>query len=127
VKTPHVLPGPFQLFVYGTLKRDGCRHWLLAGQSYRGEAHTLPRYGLYHLGDYPGLIACPQRGQAVRGELYEVDPCLLGCLDETEGAPVLFDLGPVELAGVAGPAWTYFYQLDPADRPLVESGIWENC
>jgi gamma-glutamylcyclotransferase (GGCT)/AIG2-like uncharacterized protein YtfP len=126
VKKPHASSGTFLLFVYGTLKCDGCLHGPLAGQSYRGEAHTLPCYALYHLGDYPGLVACPQRGQAVRGELYEVDTCLLGWLDETEGAPELFDLGPVDLAGVAGPAWTYFYQLDPTGRPLVESGNWEN-
>jgi gamma-glutamylcyclotransferase (GGCT)/AIG2-like uncharacterized protein YtfP len=123
VKRP---PGPFLLFVYGTLKRSGCRHGPLARQLYRGQAHTSPRYALYHLGDYPGLVACALAGQAVHGELYEVGPELLGWLDETEGAPELFDLAPVELVGVAGPAWTYFYQLDPAGRPRVESGNWEN-
>src|SRR2546421_721985 len=47
----------FLLFVYGTLKRGGCRHGPLAGQRYRGETHTRPRYALYDLGDYPGLTA----------------------------------------------------------------------
>jgi gamma-glutamylcyclotransferase (GGCT)/AIG2-like uncharacterized protein YtfP len=124
VKTPHGSPGTFLLFVYGTLKRGGDLHGPLAGQVYRGKARTLPQYTLHHLGEYPGLVASPATGRVVRGELYEVDCSLLDWLDRVEGAPQLFALEPVELEGVAGPVWTYFLQLDPADWPVIEAGAW---
>jgi gamma-glutamylcyclotransferase (GGCT)/AIG2-like uncharacterized protein YtfP len=125
----HVPEGDtFLLFVYGTLKRGGCRHAPLARQAaYRGEARTLPRYALYDLGAYPGLQACPDGGgQAVHGELYEVDAALRPLLDRIEGAPDWFDLAPVELDGVEGPAWAYFYQGDARGRPRIGSGLWHN-
>jgi gamma-glutamylcyclotransferase (GGCT)/AIG2-like uncharacterized protein YtfP len=116
---------PFLLFVYGTLKHGGSRHGPLAEQRYRGQARTRPLYALYHLGGYPGLALCPRAGRVVQGELYEVDRSLLGWLDRVEGAPYLFALAEVELEGVAGPTWAYFYQRDPSKLPRIESGTWE--
>jgi len=116
----------FLLFVYGTLKRGGLRHGPLARQVFRGEARTRPLYALYHVGAYPGLKPRPDGGQAVRGELYEVGRSLLPWLDREEGAPDLFALAPVEVEGVEGPAWAYYYQGDVTGRPLVESGVWDN-
>ena len=79
--------GPtFLLFVYGTLKRGGCRHGPLADQRYRGEACTVPLYSLHDLGDYPGLTRS-EAGQEVQGEVYEVPESLLPWLDAVEGAP----------------------------------------
>jgi gamma-glutamylcyclotransferase (GGCT)/AIG2-like uncharacterized protein YtfP len=124
VNRPHDSSGTILLFVYGTLKRGGRRHGLLAGQLSRGEARTRPLYALHHLGSYPGLVAATGAGQVVRGELYEIDCALLGRLDRVEGAPELFDLGSVELEDGVGPAWAYFYQLGPAG-PRIESGVWE--
>src|SRR5207248_3399857 len=83
--------GTFRLFVYGTLKRGGCRHRLLAGQRFLGETRTRPRYALFDLGAYPGLVP-EAEGESVHGELYEVDAGLLAVLDEEEGAPELFRL-----------------------------------
>jgi gamma-glutamylcyclotransferase (GGCT)/AIG2-like uncharacterized protein YtfP len=114
----------FLLFVYGTLKRGGCRHGPLSGQRFLGEARTRPRYALYDLGDYPGLKESEEGGQVVRGELYEVESTLLDWLDREEGAPDLFELAPVELEGISGPVWTYYYQGDPGARPCIESGVW---
>ena len=124
---PPLSSGTFLLFVYGTLKRGGVWHGPLARQVYRGEARALPLYALHHLGDYPGLVGPTATGQAVSGELYEVDCALLGWLDHVEGAPDLFALDRVELEGVAGPVWAYFYQLDPAERPVIEAGAWETA
>ena len=60
------------LFVYGTLKR-GCRnHRLIADQRYLGVATTEPRYRLYDLGPYPGLVRDDAAGLTVAGELWEV-------------------------------------------------------
>lgn len=117
--------GPFLLFVYGTLKRGGCRHGVLAGQPYRGEARTRPSYALYHLGAYPGLRHA-EAGQVVRGELYEVSPSRLAELDRVEGAPDWFDLAPVELDGVDAPVWAYYYQGDAGGRERIESGTWDD-
>jgi gamma-glutamylcyclotransferase (GGCT)/AIG2-like uncharacterized protein YtfP len=118
--------GPFRLFVYGTLMRDGSRHGLLAGQAFLGPARTAPRYALLDLTHYPGLVACPADGQAVQGELYRVEPALRARLDAVEGAPFLFDLGPVEVEGEAAPVYAYCYQHRADGRPRLASGRWDN-
>ena len=74
----------FLLFVYGTLMRGGVRHWLLADQRFVGEARTLPRYALYDLGTFPGMVR-RDGGVAVSGELYEVAANRLADLDDEEG------------------------------------------
>jgi gamma-glutamylcyclotransferase (GGCT)/AIG2-like uncharacterized protein YtfP len=117
--------GTFKLFVYGTLKRGGVRHGPLASQRFLGAARTAAKYALYDLGDYPGLLACPEGGMVVHGELYEVASSLLEWLDATEGSPDWFKLEPVELAGVEGPAWAYLFQGDATGRPRVAGGVWE--
>jgi gamma-glutamylcyclotransferase (GGCT)/AIG2-like uncharacterized protein YtfP len=116
----------FRLFVYGTLRRDGRRHRHLAGQAFLGVTRTRPLYALLDLGAYPGLIRCEDEGQAVEGELYEVSRELLARLDDIEGAPDLFRLGPVEVEGVAGPVHAYFYQRAAAGRPRCATGRWDN-
>jgi gamma-glutamylcyclotransferase (GGCT)/AIG2-like uncharacterized protein YtfP len=74
------------LFVYGTLMRGDCRHGALAGQIFLGEAQTLPRYRLYDVGTYPGLVeAAP--GLVIEGELWDVDDACLARLDLVEGVP----------------------------------------
>ncbi len=117
--------GTFRLFVYGTLKRDGRRHPFLAQQHCLGAARTRPLYALLDLGAYPGLVTCPE-GEAVEGELYEVDRELVSSLDEVEGAPELFRLAPVEVEDVAGPVQAYFYQRDVFGRARCPSGRWDN-
>ena len=77
----------FLLFVYGTLKRGGCRHGPLARERFRGETRTRPRYALCDLGGYPGLTIDETTGQAVHGEVYEVGESLVPWLDTVEGAP----------------------------------------
>jgi gamma-glutamylcyclotransferase (GGCT)/AIG2-like uncharacterized protein YtfP len=118
--------GTFRLFVYGTLKRGGRRHRLLAGQRFLGEALTRPRYALLDLSAYPGLVPAGAEGQAVQGELYEVAIGLLARLDAEEGAPELFRLGPVEVQGWAGPAYAYFYQPPAEGLPRCPAGRWED-
>jgi gamma-glutamylcyclotransferase (GGCT)/AIG2-like uncharacterized protein YtfP len=118
-------PATFRLFVYGTLKRDGCRHGPLGSQRFLGEARTRPVYALLDLGAYPGLVPCPAGGQAVQGELYEVEWALLPWLDDVEGAPDLYRLAPVELEG-HGPAHAYFYQGRADGRARCPAGRWDN-
>lgn len=124
----HPPAGTFRLFVYGTLKRGGCRHAALASQRYLGECHTAPRYLLYDLGSYPGLT--PGRdgdGQVVHGELFEVAAALREWLDLVEGSPDWFRLDSVEIQGQPSPVWAYYYQMDPGTAPRIASGRWDNA
>jgi gamma-glutamylaminecyclotransferase len=116
----------FLLFVYGTLMRGGCRHPVLAGQRFLGPARTEARYVLHHLGEYPGLVHAQGEGHAVHGELYETERGLIPRLDEVEGSPSWFRLEEIALAEPAGVALAYFYQGDPAGRPLCPEGRWSN-
>jgi gamma-glutamylcyclotransferase (GGCT)/AIG2-like uncharacterized protein YtfP len=103
---------PFLLFVYGTLMRDGVNHTLLAGQRFVGRARTRPRYALFNLNDFRGLVPCASDGTVVHGELYEVARALVPRLDQLEEAPTLFRLEPVEIEETAEPVYAYFYQQD---------------
>lgn len=113
------------LFVYGTLMRGGCRHELLAGQHFLGVARTVPRYALYDLGAYPGLVRCITDGGVVEGELYEIDVGLLPALDRAEGAPELYRREELELADF-GLAFAYIYQRELTGRMRIMSGQWIN-
>jgi gamma-glutamylcyclotransferase (GGCT)/AIG2-like uncharacterized protein YtfP len=119
-------PSTFLLFVYGTLKRGGCRHGPLACQRFRGETRTRPRYALYDLGAYPGLTASGDAGQSVHGEVYVVEDSLLSWLDTVEGAPGWFKRTLIDVEGYSVPVWAYFYQGDPAGKPRIDSGRWDN-
>ncbi len=115
---------PFLLFVYGTLMRGGRFHRVLHDQRFLGPARTLPRYALLDLGAYPGLIHRNEDGRGVAGELYEVPAALLPRLDAVEGAPELFRLGRVQLEGVDGEVYSYFYQPSPVGVPLYTGERW---
>ena len=73
-----------RVFVYGTLKRGGSNHAWMRDQIFVGEAFTLPRYRLYDLGGYPGLVLDPAQGLSVQGEVWEVDAEGLRGLDHLE-------------------------------------------
>lgn len=117
----------FLLFVYGTLKRGGVRNFLLRGQKFLGEARTVPRYALYDLGAYPGLVQAEEDGQVVYGELYEVEQSLLPRLDAVEGAPTLFRLEQLELQGHDRLVRSYFYQRATTGWSRLASGLWVNA
>jgi gamma-glutamylaminecyclotransferase len=108
------------LFVYGTLMRGQKNHRLLSGQRFIGEAVTEPRYRLYDLGPYPGLVEDKERGLAVTGELWEVDAVCLANLDEFEGVPDLYVRASVAVQGMAEPIETYLY--NKVIPPGVRSG-----
>ncbi len=73
------------IFVYGTLKRGGDNHHWIERQQFIDVARSLPRYRIYDLGGYPGLVhAAEGQGLAVEGEVWEVDPEGLAKLDVLE-------------------------------------------
>ena len=61
------------VFVYGTLKRGGSNHLILARQRFLGSARTGPGFTLHSLGDYPGMVRSSGDTEGVSGELWVVD------------------------------------------------------
>jgi gamma-glutamylcyclotransferase (GGCT)/AIG2-like uncharacterized protein YtfP len=98
------------LFVYGTLKRGGCSHHLLADQEFLGEAHTLPLYRLYDCCDYPCLVRDAERGVPIQGEVWRISEAVIHRLDEYEEVPRLFRREAIALARRTEPVMGYFYQ-----------------
>ncbi len=106
------------VFVYGTLKRGGDNHGVIAGQRFVGEARTEPAFRLYLLDGYPGMVE-QAPGLSIEGELWEVDAACLARLDELEGtAEGLYARVPVPLlpphAGAG--AETYLYRRSVEGR-----------
>ena len=103
------------LFIYGTLKRGDCRHSALAGQTFVGEARTAPRYRLYNIGSYPGLVEATD-GIAIEGELWRIDEACLARLDEVEGVDEgLYERRGIQLAEpqVDSSVQSYFFLQSP--------------
>lgn len=129
------MDGPQLVAVYGTLRRGGRNHHLLA----RGGARAA---GLAHLGGtlvvvqgdrytYPGYLPGDD-GRRVEVELYRVAPAVVtGPLDTLEGYDPLDEAGSHylrRLLPVLGPgtarAWTYVYNRPTEGLPVVPDGVW---
>ncbi|QYM79885.1 gamma-glutamylcyclotransferase [Horticoccus luteus] len=112
------------LFVYGTLKRGGANHGLLAQQRFIGEARTVRGFTLFALDGYPGLIAAPHAA-GVTGEVWDVNAPQSLVLDEFEG--VAEGLYARELIALAPPfesasVETYYYLRNvEGRRPLGDT------
>jgi molybdenum cofactor cytidylyltransferase len=115
-----------RLFVYGTLMRGGLRHEVLCDQRFLREAVTRPKYLLFDLGPYPGLVAAPTGGRAVHGELYQVERGLVPRLDAIEGAPALYRLEPVAIEGEVGPVYGYVYRKPTGAAALCAGDRWRS-
>ena len=83
------------LFVYGTLRRDGANHALLAACRFVGAATTVERYALFVDG-IPYLASAPAVHR-VRGEVYAVDATTLAEIDRLEGHPTWYERRPVSV------------------------------
>jgi gamma-glutamylcyclotransferase (GGCT)/AIG2-like uncharacterized protein YtfP len=107
------------IFVYGTLKRGGSNHALLAGQKFIAVAHTQALYRLYALSGFPAMVEAAQNGLSIEGEIWEIDAECLPALDELEDVahgmykrvPILL-LPPHDTFTVEG----YVYLLSIAGR-----------
>ena len=112
---PHLhapAPGETLLFVYGTLRRGGPNHPLLAGARLVGAATTVERHALF-VDDIPYLAPVPAVHR-VRGEVYAVDAATLAEVDRLEGHPgwyerravrVVLDAAAKATRAAAGPAF----------------------
>ncbi len=104
-----------RLFVYGTLRTGQAAHHLLAGQRFLGLARTRPLYRLLPETPYPALVPVPPdaaaAGEAVPGEVWEVDPQRLTQLDAWEEVPHLYQRRPIDLEGDWTDVQAYFWVL----------------
>jgi gamma-glutamylaminecyclotransferase len=111
-----------RVFVYGTLLSGERNHHLLARARLVGEARTGPRFSLYDLGSFPGLV--PNGGHAVAGEVYEVDEPTLAALDRLEGHPDFYRRASVVLDdGTSVQAYLLTLEHVRA-HPIIASGSW---
>lgn len=89
-----------RVFVYGTLKTGLSNHGWLRGQRLLGRAVTEPRYRMFDLGGYPGLVESAD-GLPIEGEVWEVEAAALAQLNVLEGvAEGEYALTAVALRGV---------------------------
>lgn len=112
------------IFVYGTLKRGGTNHHLLAAQKFLGEARTTPGFQLYDLGSYPGMVTRPDDRDGVTGEVWSVDQAALKRLDALEGlAEGLYrrETVPMLPPFAARIIETYFYARNIAGHRAIGS------
>jgi gamma-glutamylcyclotransferase (GGCT)/AIG2-like uncharacterized protein YtfP len=119
-----------RLFVYGSLKRGFSNHAFLRGQRFLGVRRTLPAYHLHDCGGYPGAVSAPPgRGDALEGELWEIDAACrrrIDWLEETEAGVYRLEPCALETApeGEAeSSAWIYLYGLAVPDLPSL-GAVW---
>jgi gamma-glutamylaminecyclotransferase len=83
----------------------------MEGQRFLGAARTLPRYRIHDCGGYPGLVEV-DRGEAIEGEVWEVDLACLARLDHIEGVHYrLYARRPIALEPphAGAPVESYYY------------------
>lgn len=115
------------LFIYGTLKRGGTNHLLLADQRFIATACTPPGYRLFVVADYPGLVRDSTAQRGVQGELWDVDSSKLAELDSFEGVPEkLYRREPVPLTSPHHnlAVETYLYLRTIRGRRPIIDGKW---
>jgi gamma-glutamylaminecyclotransferase len=108
-----------RLFLYGTLRRGGVSHHLLAGQRFLGPARTRAEFRLYELDGYPGMAAAAAEGRSIEGEVWEVDPECLARLDRWEGVDeglYAREAVPLLEGPPGGPAEAYLYRRSVAGK-----------
>ena len=114
------------MFIYGTLRRGGRAHHLMASAEFLSYGTIKGR--LVHVDQYPGYI----RGfeDHVKGELYRVNDRLIEELNRYEGcyeSPAHYTREPVDVLlddGETVVANVYVFQLVSSDQEKIENGDW---
>lgn len=108
------------VFVYGTLRRGGDNHYMLADSNFLGRYTTEPRYTMFRLGQFPAVVA---RGDtAIHGEIYRVSDEVFALLDELECYPSVFSRQIIHTP--AGDTWMYLYNRLVGTEHMVPHGDW---
>lgn len=109
-----------RVFVYGTLRRGGNNHGLLARARCLGEHVTEAGYRMLDIGPYPGVVTGGD--VAIRGEVYEVTPAQFRELDALEDYPRSYTRERIDTPW--GAAWMYLYRPGGQRLPEIPSGDW---
>lgn len=119
------------IFVYGTLLSEvpsAASKWLHQHAQLLGEV-SFPG-AIYDLGSYPGFVSVPSAADLVLGEVYQLHDAVQAFqyLDKYEGVE---EREPQyrreELAHPDhGAVWTYIYQGETKDLPLIVGGDYRN-
>jgi gamma-glutamylaminecyclotransferase len=115
------------VFVYGTLKRGGTNHHVLAHQTFVADARTPPGYRMFVVADYPGMVRDRTDQRGVAGEIWSVDAPTLLALDDLEGvAEKLYRRDPIPLLPPHDqlPVQGYIYLRNTRGRRPLVDGIW---
>jgi gamma-glutamylaminecyclotransferase len=108
------------LFVYGSLRRGERHHDLLAGARFLGSHRTEPRYIMFDLGAYPGVVSGGTT--AISGDVFVIDEVTLERLDAFEGCPDEYVRRQIPTP--FGLAWVYVCRRPPTRVPTILSGDW---
>jgi len=121
-----------RVFVYGTLKRGGSNHGLIAGR-YSTVSPAVVLGMLFDLGPFPAAVFRGNR--YLYGEVFEFEDvtAVLPALDMLEGCPTLYRririplLDPATLGTSGMGAWAYEYVNSESlgQDNLIPSGEWE--
>ena len=115
-----------KVFVYGTLMKGRKYHNQYLFQSpYLGKAE-IAGFAMYAVSACPGIV--PERGEKVKGEVYEVDPETLMKLDglEGEGSRYLRKTANVSLGEQIIPAWIYVWNQQITGKKIsYEDQPWQ--
>ena len=108
-----------RVFVYGTLMRGQRNHPLMRGASYLGIHRTSPAYTMFGFDDFPAVSIGGR--QAIHGEVFEINRCLLDRLDRLEGHPHFYRR--IGIATDHGEAWMYVVRREACrGRPRLSCG-----
>jgi len=108
------------IFVYGTLRRGGVNHHLLAEAALCGAHATPSRYRMLNLGAYPGVVE--GGSTAIIGEVYRVTRKQFADLDRLEDWPTLYNRKLIDSPW--GKAWIYLYRGNRRNRAVIPGGDW---
>lgn len=109
------------VFVYGTLRRGGRNHRLLAGSRRLGGCRVGPGFTMLDLGSCPGVVETGNR--SVRGEVYRVPARIWPLLDELEEYPQVYTRRIIRTP--LGPAWIYLFRGRAGGRRrIIAGGDW---
>lgn len=116
------------VFCYGTLKRDYSAHGLIKRSpgAFLGEVTTAPRYQLYDVGSFPGMVEDDSQIGGVKGELFKIPDAALPNLDRYECVSSgLFRREEIELED-GSKALAYLFNKDIIGAKKIEDGFWNN-
>lgn len=113
--------------VYGSLKKGRSNHDMFLGRAkLMGKTITGPRYTMYSLGGFPGVV---ERGETpIHLEVYEVteeeDSHIEGLEGYRADAPETSFYLKKEIDTEFGKASMYIFNRKADELPIVETGNW---